>query len=140
MSALGDGAAQRIGNHRAAVLLAAKQVKQQLVAAGAVVIVGIDHRKRRVDAVCGAEHRVSGAPGLGAPLRDRKALRQRLQRLEGVAHLHKVAQPAAHALLKGRLHLGLDDKDHRLKAGAPGVVDRVIQNLLPILAHRVNLL
>lgn len=50
----------------------------------AIEIIRVDDRKGGMDLLPGAQHRVGGAPGLGAALRNRIALRKRFHPLEGV--------------------------------------------------------
>ena len=116
-------------------------VEDQPEAGRAVVVVGIDDRKGRVDAPGGGQHRVGGAPGLDAAFRHRKALRQHVQLLEGVAHLQAGLPGAgAHRPLELGLDLVLDDEHHGGKSRPAGVVQAVIQDGLAAGAHRVDLL
>ena len=107
---------------------------------GAVVVVGVDDRERTVDEVLCCQHGVAGAPGLDAPLRDGKACGQFVQLLEGVFHVHSLGHAVADGGLERRLDLMLDDEDHRLKACAAGVVERIVHDDLAVRAHRVDLL
>ena len=83
---------------------------------------------------------MGGPPGLLPAKGDAVALGQVVHALEGVAHLHALADAPAHGFTEILLQLLLDDKDNRFKPGPPGVVDRVVNDALPITAHRVHLL
>ena len=107
---------------------------------GAVVVVRVDDGKGPVDQLPGAEHRLPGAKGLGPAFRHGVGGGQVLQRLEGVLHLHQVGQPVPDHLPEVGLVLLADDEDHLFKTGAPGVVDRVVDDDLPARAHGVELL
>ena len=106
----------------------------------AVIIIGIDDRKRAVDEVLCSQNGVAGAPGLDTALRHGKTGGQLFQLLEGVLHVHCFRHAVADGSLEGVLDLVLDDKDHGLKAGAAGVVERIVHNDLSVGAHRVDLL
>ena len=83
---------------------------------------------------------MAGAPGLDTALRDGKACGQLVQLLERVFHLHRLGHPLADGCFEGVLDLMLDDKDHRLKACAAGIVKGIVHDDLTIGAHRVDLL
>ena len=107
---------------------------------GAVVVIGVDHRKGAVDEVLGGQHGVAGAPGLDPAFRHGVACGQLFQLLESVLYLHGLGHPVPDGSLEGILDLVLDHKDHRFKAGPAGVVERIIHDDLSVGAHRVDLL
>ncbi len=55
-------------------------------------------------------------------------------------YVHAALNTGTDAGLEIRLNLVLDDEHHRLEPGPPGIVDGVVQNHLPVAAHRVHLL
>ena len=131
--------------HHAVVVIAAVLVGGQVIVhhperLGAVVVIGVDHRKGAVDEVLGGQHGVAGAPGLDPAFRHGVAGRQLFQLLESVFHVHGLGHPVADGGLEGLLDLMLDDKDHGLEACAAGVVERIIHDDLSVGAHRVDLL
>ena len=69
-----------------------------------------------------------------------QSVRQLVQRLIGVVHLHKAARLAADRFLKRLVQLGPDDENHPIKARAIRVVNRIIQNDLSVRADRIDLL
>jgi len=107
---------------------------------GAVVVIGVDHRKGAVDEVLGGQHGVAGAPGLDPAFRHGVACGQLFQLLESVFHVHGLGHPVADGGLEGILDLVLDHKDHRLKAGPACIVKGIIHDDLAVGAHRVDLL
>ena len=121
--------------------MGAQVVVDELEALRAVVVVGVDDRKRRVaDGLLGHENGMGGAPGLDAALRHGKALGQLFQLLVGVADL----EPGAHGtgtdgLFKRLLNLVLDDKDDSLEPGAAGIVQAVVEDGLAGRADGVDL-
>ena len=141
-----DGVAQQKAHHRPgiarAVAVGAQEIIDEPEAFGAVVIVGVDDRKGRIaDGLLCRQDRVGRAPGLDAALRHREAFGQFFKLLVGIAHVEPGAAGALpYRRLESVLDLVLDDKDHRLKPGAAGVVQAVIQNCLPRRSHRVDLL
>ena len=131
--------------HHAVVVIAAVLVGGQVIVhhperLGAVVVIGVDHRKGAVDEVLGGQHGVAGAPGLDPAFRHGVACGQLFQLLESVFHVHGLGHPVADGGLEGLLDLMLDDKDHGLEACAAGVVERIIHDDLSVGAHRVDLL
>ena len=131
--------------HHAVVVIAAVLVGGQVIVhhperLGAVVVIGVDHRKGAVDEVLGGQHGVAGAPGLDPAFRHGVACGQLFQLLESVFHVHGLGHPVADGGLEGILDLVLDHKDHRLKAGPAGVVERIIHDDLAVGAHGVDLL
>ena len=131
--------------HHAVVVIAAVLVGGQVIVhhperLGAVVVIGVDHRKRAVDEVLGGQHGVAGAPGLDPAFRHGVACGQLFQLLESVFHVHGLGHPVADGGLEGILDLVLDDKDHRLKAGPACIVKGIIHDDLAVGAHRVDLL
>ena len=139
-----DGVLEQIAHHAVivhlAILVGGKVIVHHFECLRAVVIVRIDDGKGAVDKRLCGQNRVAGAPGLDTALRDGEALRQLVQLLERVFHVHHLGDTVADGRLKGILDLVLDDKNDRLKACAAGIVERVIHNDLPIAAHRVDLL
>ena len=118
-----------------------KVLVDQAEAGRAIVVVGVDDRKRRVDGFGRRQDRVRGAPRLDAPFGHGKARGQLVQRLVGVAH----GQPGgfgarAHAFAERLVDLRLDDEHDRLEPGAARVKKAVIQDGLAVRAHRVDLL
>ena len=141
---LGDSVPEQIAYH-AVVVIAAVLVGGQVIihhpeGLRAVIIIGIDDRKGAVDEVLCSQNGVAGAPWLDTALRHGKACGQFVQLLEGVFHLHCLGHPLADGCFKGVLDLMLDDKDHRLKACAAGIVKGIVHDDLTIGAHRVDLL
>ena len=131
--------------HHAVVVIAAVLVGGQVIVhhperLGAVVVIGVDHRKGAVNEVLGGQHGVAGAPGLDPAFRHGVACGQLFQLLESVFHVHGLGHPVADGGLEGILDLMLDDKDHGLEACAAGVVERIIHDDLSVGAHRVDLL
>ena len=140
-----DRVAQQEADHGPGVAVpvgvGAQVVVDELEALRAVVVVGVDDRKRRVaDGLLGHENGMGGAPGLDAALRHGKALGQLFQLLVGVADL----EPGAHGtgtdgLFKRLLDLVLDDKDDGLEPGAAGIVQAVVEDGLAGRADGVDL-
>ena len=131
--------------HHAVVVIAAVLVGGQVIVhhperLGAVVVIGVDHRKGAVDEVLGGQHGVAGTPGLDPAFRHGVACGQLFQLLESVFHVHGLGHTVADGGLEGILDLMLDDKDHGLEACAAGVVERIIHDDLSVGAHRVDLL
>ena len=123
-----------------AVLVGGEVVVDLPEGLGTVVVVGVDDREGPVDEAAGAEHRLPGAEGLGPPFGHGVGGGQVVQRLEGVFHLHQAGQPVPDHRAEIGLVLPADDEDDLLKAGAPGVVDGIVDDDLPARAHRVELL
>ena len=107
---------------------------------GAVVVVGVDHGEGCVDHITGGQDGMAGAPGLGAAFRHGIALRQVVQVLIGIAHVHNFGQPVADGFLEGVLDLVLDDEHDGLKARAACVVSGIVDDDLAVVTHRVDLL
>ena len=131
--------------HHAVVVIAAVLVGGQVIVhhperLGAVVVIGVDHRKGAVDEVLGGQHGVAGAPGLDPAFRHGVACGQLFQLLESVFHVHGLGHPVADGGLEGILDLVLDHKDHRLKAGPACIVKGIIHDDLAVGAHGVDLL
>ena len=131
--------------HHAVVVIAAVLVGGQVIVhhperLGAVVVIGVDHRKGAVDEVLGGQHGVAGAPGLDPAFRHGVACGQLFQLLESVFHVHGLGHPVADGGLEGILDLVLDHKDHGLEACAAGIVKGIIHDDLAVGAHRVDLL
>ena len=141
---LGDSVPEQIAYH-AVVVIAAVLVGGQVIihhpeGLRAVIIIGIDDRKRAVDEVLCSQNGVAGAPGLDTALRHGKACGQLIQLLEGVFHVHGLGYTLADGCLESILDLMLDNKDHRLKACAAGIVKGIIHDHLTVRPHRVDLL
>ncbi len=141
---LGHGVLQQVAHHGVLVDIAvgvdAEVVVDLLEGLGAVVIVGVDDGEGAVHHAPGRQGRLGGAPGLGPIRRGGVALRQVVPQLVDVLHVHALLQAAAHPLLEVRLDLRLDDEHHRLKPRPAGIVDRVVQDHLIVVPHRVQLL
>ena len=88
----------------------------------------------------GAQGRVAGAPGLYPALRHREARRHVLQLLKDHLQLHLALQMGKDRLLEVPQQLLFDDEHRLAEAGQPGVVQGVIDDLLPAGPHRVDLL
>ena len=141
---LGDSVPEQIAYH-AVVVIAAVLVGGQVIihhpeGLRAVIIIGIDDRKRAVDEVLCRQNGVAGAPGLDTALRNGKACGQLIQLLEGIFHVHGLGYTLADGCLESILDLMLDNKDHRLKACAAGIVKGIIHDHLTVRPHRVDLL
>ena len=141
---LGDSVPEQIAYH-AVVVIAAVLVGGQVIihhpeGLRAVIIIGIDDCKRAVDEVLCRQNGVAGAPGLDTALRHGKACGQLIQLLEGVFHVHGLGYTLADGCLESILDLMLDNKDHRLKACAAGIVKGIIHDHLTVRPHRVDLL
>ena len=107
----------------------------------AIVIIGVDHGKGRIDLLLRAQNGVCRAPRLHTAFGQGVALRQHIHLLKRIADLHAAFfGAAAHRGLKVGLDLVLDDKYNGFKPGAAGIVQAVIQNCLAVAAHRVDLL
>ena len=136
--------AEQVAHHAvvviAAVLVGGQVIVHHLERLGAVVVIGVDHRKGAVNEVLGGQHGVAGAPGLDPAFRHGVACGQLFQLLESVFHVHGLGHTVADGGLEGLLDLMLDDKDHGLEACAAGVVERIIHDDLSVGAHRVDLL
>ena len=136
--------AEQVAHHAvvviAAVLVGGQVIVHHLERLGAVVVIGVDHRKGAVNEVLGGQHGVAGAPGLDPAFRHGVACGQFFQLLESVFHVHGLGHTVADGGLEGLLDLMLDDKDHGLEACAAGVVERIIHDDLSVGAHRVDLL
>ena len=121
-------------------MLRAEILIDQPKADPAIVVVGVDDGKGRVNHVGGRENGMGGAPGLGAALGNGVALGQQIQLLIGVAHRKSgPLGPRAHAGLEGVLNGVLNNEYHRLKSRAAGVIQAVIQDRLAAGAHGLNL-
>ena len=105
-----------------------------------VVIICIDHREWFLHHIAAAQHRMAGAPGLFPPLRHSIACRQCIQLLVNILHRHMGSHRIADLLLERFLNRVLDHKHHLAKAGAQGVIDGIIHQLLPGGADRCDLL
>ena len=105
-----------------------------------VVVVRVDNCEGAVHLLPGSQHRVAGPPGLHPPLRDPVPGGQVLQLLIGVLYFNDPGEPVADGGPELLRKLPLDDEYHRLKAGAPGVVDGVIYDELAVGPHGINLL
>ncbi len=107
-----------------------------------VVIVGIDHRKGRIaDGIPGAEHRMTGAPGLGAVDRNGISGREHIQFLVSIADLHRTFfQPLADGFHEILFNGFFDDDHGGIKTGFVGIVERKIQNGFAAGSHRIDLL
>ena len=141
-----DRVAQQKAHHApriaVAVGVAAQVVVHQLKALRAVVVVGVDDRKRcAADGLLGSQDGMGSAPGLHAAIGHGKAFGQAVQLLVGIAHLKPGLQSAGtHGGLERLLDLVLDDKDDGLKSGAAGIVQAVVDDGLPAGTDRVDLL
>ncbi len=105
-----------------------------------VVVVGVDDGEGSLHHAPGGQGRLGGAPGFGPLRRNGITLRQVLLELVDVFHIHALLQPLSHQGLEVLLDFRLDDEYHRLKPRPAGVIDGVIQNYLPVVPHRVQLL
>ena len=136
--------AEQVAHHAvvviAAVLVGGQVIVHHLERLGAVVVIGVDHRKGAVDEVLGGQHGVAGAPGLDPAFRHGVACGQLFQLLESVFHVHGLGHTVADGGLEGILDLVLDHKDHGLKAGPACIVKGIIHDDLAVGAHRVDLL
>ena len=141
-----DRVAQQKAHHApriaVAVGMAAQVIVHQLKALRAIVVVGVDDRKRRIaDGLLGGQNRVGGAPGLHAALGHGKAFGQAVQLLVGIAHLKPGFHGSGtHGGLERLLNLMLDDEHNGLKPGAAGIVQAVVDDGFPAGADRVDLL
>ena len=80
------------------------------------------------------------APGLYAAFGDGIACRKVSELLIGVLDMDDLRQPVADGALEGFLDLMLDDEDDCLESGAARIVNRVVNDELVVVSHRVNLL
>ena len=138
------GFVQPVAHHAVAVRVGGvgQKLVNGLVGGAAIVVVGVDHGEGGIPhGLSGADHRMAGAEGLHPAFGDGVAFRQLFQLLIGVADFHgALGQPLAHG---GHEVLpdGLLDEDHcRAEACLVGVIKGVVQNGLPMGAHRVDLL
>ncbi len=138
-----DGIFQQISHHRVAVngiiLMRGEIAVNFRERLGAVVVVGVDDGERRINDMARRQHRVGGSPRLCAALRDGIALRQIVQLLEYVTHLHHLGDTVPDRLPERLLNLVLDDEYHRLEARAPGVVQGIVDDDLSVVPHRIDL-
>ena len=144
---VGEGIAQDEARHGDLIFGMGLRQPAVQVAVGlpAVVVVGIDHREGLADQLLRRQHRLPGAPGLGAPLGNAESLRHGVQILEGIVHLH--IQPAAQRLdaitdplPEIRLDVLPDDKDQLVESGGNGIVDGIVHDDLIVQPHRLQLL
>ena len=83
---------------------------------------------------------MGSAEGLHAALGNGVALGQLGQFLIGVLYVDDLGETLTDGGLEGLLNLVLDDEDHRLKAGALGVINGIVDDQLAVVAYRVKLL
>ena len=140
------GLAQLVAHHvvvvGVSILGVAEGVIDHAEGGGAVIVVGVDDRKGRVaNGLPGAQHRVAGAPGLGASLGDGVAGGDVVQLLIGVADLHGAfLQPLADGLHEVLADGFLDDDNSGIETGFVGVIKGIVQNRFALTSHRVDLL
>ena len=140
----GQGVLQQVADHAVAVEIiigvGGQVIVHHLKSLRAVVVVRIDDRKGAVDQGLCSQHGMAGAPRLYTAFRHGKACGQLFQLLKSVLHVHCFRHAVADGSFEGVLDLVLNDKDHGLKAGAAGVIERIVHNDLSVGAHRVDLL
>ena len=139
------GFAQLVAHHVVVIgvriLGVAEGVVNHPIGGGAVIVVGIDDREGGVaDGLPGAQHRVAGAPGLGASLRDGVAGGDIVQLLIGVTDLHGAFfQPLADGFHEVLADGFLDDDNSGIETGFVGVIKGIVQNRFALTSHRVDL-
>ena len=109
----------------------------------AVIIIGVDDAKRRVDQPFGRQNSLAGAPGLGAALR--QGAGDVAQVLEGVVHRHAMGgADRRDAVPNGLAELSLDvPADHKndvVETRLDGVMDGIIHDDVATGIHRLQLL
>ena len=83
---------------------------------------------------------MSRPPGLHPSLRDLKALRNLIQLLEYIFHLHVPAHSVPHTLAEILLVFLFDNENDLLKSRPVRVIHGKINDLVALLVHRVDLL
>ena len=136
--------AQQISRHSIVMLLRGIRMLREIAVNGterlrAIIVIRIDHCKGPFHQVTGCQHRMGRAPGLFPTGRDTIAFRQVIQSLISVLHLDPFSNPAAHQLLEVRLNFSFDHKNHRLKAGPPGIIYGIVNDALAMAAYGIHL-
>ena len=108
----------------------------------AVVVVGVDDGEGGIaNGLPGADHRVAGAPGLGASFGDGVASGELVQLLIGIADLQGSLLQSGPYGLHEVLFNGFLDNDHGgVKAGLVGIEQGVVQDGLTLAAYGIDLL
>ena len=144
MTVFGQRVLEMVADHRPVRLFSVCRLLQKCTDLrkrfGTVEIVRIDHHKRCVDMPARREHRVSRAPRLYAPFRNRKACRKILKPLKRVFNRHVLRNAVAHDRAEIRVQLFLDDKNHLREAGAHCVKHREIHDDLAVFPDGIDLL
>ena len=79
-------------------------------------------------------------PGLCPALRHTEALRKPVQFLKHILHIEVLFSIPTDPIFKVFLDLMLDDKDNLCKSCPPCIIQRKIDDLMPFLIHRRDLL
>ena len=115
-------------------MVLAEEIMDGGIDAFAVVVVGVDDGKGAVDQLLGGQHRLAGAPGLGAALG--KETGNIRQGLEAVAHLHALLgadrlDAVADDLPEVLFNVFADDEYDLIEARGNGIVNGVVHNDVP---------
>ena len=112
---------------------------QLLKRLGAIVVVGIDDRKRLPQHIGAAHHRMCGTPRLLPSIRNGIALRQIGHTLVGIFYL-RLGVPPPDPLLKNLSVFRLNDADDPTEACFHRIVNGIINDQFPVRAYRFRLL
>ena len=111
-----------------------------LIGVTTVKVIGIDHGKWPADQIASGANRMTGAPRLGATLRNGKASGEIIERLVCVSDFDFSCKTSTDARLECLGKIATNDEDHALETCADGIIDRVVQYGFAIGAHGVHLL
>ena len=104
-----------------------------------IVVVRIDHRKRSIHLINGAQYRMCGSPWLHTSFRYLKSLRNIVEILEHIGNVHDLFHPLSYRLFKIRLVFFFDNKYHFLKSGTFRIEDRKVHNNMSLFVNRIDL-
>ena len=107
----------------------------------AVEVIRVDNGDRTAGSqlLC-TPHCMRGAERLLTALRCGQTVRQIVERLISVVHLHEAARLFADGVLERLVQLGTDDEYHAVKACTVCIVDGIIEQNLSVRTDRVDLL
>ena len=105
-----------------------------------IIIIRIDYRKRPVNQGTAAKHCMACAPRLYPALRHLVSIRNLIQLLVNIGHIHIFTDSVSNVNLKIFLNGLLDNEYDLFKSRFPGIKYGKINDDIPIGVHGVNLL
>ena len=117
-----------------------QETVQLFKSASSIIVICIDHCERLIHYALAAQDCMCGSPGLYAAFRNLKSFRNLRQLLEYILYRNMFADCIADALSEILLMLSFNDENDLAESRSDCIINREINDLIPLVIYRIDLL